>query len=114
MAGVIAFIVAFAINIFLFPLGNLVILLYFYVFLPFLVLAYFGMILTGIFTHDEVTEETCRQREKTEAIFFQNIHVYWQQTEDFGANFRAYKFFTNLYPTDYVNEVREARKKLSH
>ncbi|WP_247216983.1 DnaJ domain-containing protein [Synechococcus sp. C9] len=114
VAGVVAFIVAFAINVFLFPLGNLVILLYFYVFLPLLVLVYFGIILTGIFTDDTVTEETRRQQEKREAIFSQSIHVYWKQTEDFGANFRAYKFFTNLYPTDYVNEVREARKKLSN
>ena len=113
VAGVVVFVVAFAINVFLFPLGNLVVLLYLYIFLPFLVIAYFGIILAAIFTDDTVTEETRRQQEKEQAIFSQNIHRYWQQTKDFGANFRAYKFFTKIYPTNYVHEVREARKQLS-
>ncbi|APB32934.1 DnaJ-class molecular chaperone with C-terminal Zn finger domain [Gloeomargarita lithophora Alchichica-D10] len=112
-AGVVAFIVAFAINVFLFPLGGLVVWLYFNIFLPFLVIAYFGIIIMGIFTDDELTDETRRKQEKTEAIFSQSIHRYWQQTEDLGANFRAYKFFADMYPTDYVNAVREVREKLS-
>jgi len=118
VAYAIAFIVAFAINFFLFliflsPLDNLATVLYFYIFLPFLVLLYFGIILTGIFTSDEVTETMRSRLEQEKAIFSQIVYVYWQQTRGFGANFRAYKFFTKLYPTAYVKEVKQARERLS-
>jgi hypothetical protein len=118
VAYAIAFIVAFAINFFLFliflsPLDNLATVLYFYIFLPFLVLLYFGIILTGIFTSDEVTETMRSWLEQEKAIFSQIVHVYWQQTKGFGANFSAYKFFTKLYPTAYVKEVKQARERLS-
>lgn len=113
IAGVIAFVIGFAINVFLFPLGVVVVWLYFYVFLPLLVIVYFGVVLSAIFSGDEVTDEDCREREKTECIFSKNIHRYWLQTEDFGANFRAYKIFSEMYPSHYVQAVNQKREEFS-
>lgn len=46
-------------------------------------------------------------------FFSKSIHRYWVQTEDFGANFRAYKIFTDMYPSDYVEKVAKKREKFS-
>ncbi|MCS7226869.1 MAG: DnaJ domain-containing protein [Gloeomargarita sp. SKYB31] len=113
IAGIIAFVIAFVINLFLPPLGLLVMWLYFYIGLPFLALAYVGLVLSAIFSKDEVTDEDCRQREKTECIFSRRTHRYWQQTEELGAHFRAYKIFSRLYPSRYVKAVAQRREEFS-
>lgn len=113
LAGVVAIALGFIINILLYPLGTLVFWFYLYIFLPFLVIVYFGIILYSLFTDDNVTDEECRQREKSQCIFSQSIHRYWKQTEELGANFRAYKIFSTLYPSDYVEQVTNKRNKFS-